>query len=50
MSSFYYMGARDMDEFHEVTQFIKITPASMAESHPHSLSSIDVTGGNYSAN
>ena len=47
MSSFYYMGATTMEEFHDVTQFIQITPASMVESHPHSLESITDAGMNY---
>lgn len=46
-SSLYYQWAKDLDEFQRVTQFQKITPASMAESHPHSLEFIEDIGGNY---
>ncbi|MDB4978421.1 MAG: reductase [Candidatus Peribacteria bacterium] len=46
-SAFYYIGARTIDEFHDKARFIKITPASMKESHPHTLSSITDSGRNY---
>ena len=45
-SSFYYIGAKTMDEFHKKARFIRITPASMRESHPHSILVSDA-GGNY---
>lgn len=45
-SSFYYIGARTLPEFHKKAQMIKITPASMTESHPHGITVID-TGKNY---
>jgi IMP dehydrogenase len=45
-SSFYDIGARNPDEFHKKAKFIRITPASMAESHPHDIVITD-TGANY---
>ena len=45
-SSFYYIGARTMAEFQKKAEIVKITPASMAESHPHSIVVTD-TGTNY---
>ena len=45
-SSFYYIGARTLPEFHEKAQFIKITQASLTESHPHSIV-IANAGSNY---
>lgn len=45
-SSFYYIGAKNMSEFHEKAQFIKITQASLTESHPHSIV-ISNAGSNY---
>lgn len=45
-SSFYYIGARSMAEFHRKARFVRITPASMSESHPHSIIISD-TGDNY---
>lgn len=32
-----YVGAKDIKSLHENAQFIRITPASMAESHPHDI-------------
>jgi IMP dehydrogenase len=32
-----YLGARTISELQQKAQFIRITPAGMAESHPHSL-------------
>jgi IMP dehydrogenase len=32
-----YSGAKDIKTLHENAQFIRITPASMAESHPHDV-------------
>lgn len=45
-SSLYYIGARTIPEFHKKAQIVKITPASMAESRPHSIVVTD-TGTNY---
>jgi IMP dehydrogenase len=45
-SSFYDIGARTIDEFHSQAKFIRITPASMAESHPHDIL-ITNPGSNY---
>ncbi len=45
-SSFYYIGAKTVDEFHDKARFVRITPASMTESHPHSIAVSD-TGTNY---
>lgn len=45
-SSFYYIGARTLPEFHKKATFIHITPASMIESHPHSIT-ISNPGSNY---
>lgn len=45
-SSFYYIGARTLPEFHKKAEIIKVTPASMAESHPHSITVTDA-GINY---
>jgi IMP dehydrogenase len=36
----------DVHEFHKKSQFIKITPAGMKESHPHSIKVVDA-GGSY---
>lgn len=46
-SSFYYIGGKTVSEFQQKAQFIEITPASMAESHPHSISVVN-SGTNYS--
>jgi IMP dehydrogenase len=47
-SSFYYLGSKTVDEFHKKANFIRITPAGMKESHPHSISIVD-SGRNYNA-
>jgi IMP dehydrogenase len=33
----YYVGARTIKELQEKAQFIKITHASLTESHPHDI-------------
>ncbi|MCX7955815.1 MAG: IMP dehydrogenase [Patescibacteria group bacterium] len=45
-SSFYYIGARNINDFFKKAHFIKITPSSLIESHPHSLKITD-SGMNY---
>lgn len=45
-SSFYYIGARTMDEFFRKSRVIKISQAGLLESHPHEITIIDA-GGNY---
>jgi len=45
-SSFYYIGAKTVTEFHQKARFVRITPASMHESHPHSLM-VSNAGTNY---
>ncbi len=45
-SSFYYLGSKTVPEFHKKSRFIKITAASMKESHPHTIAIVD-SGGNY---
>jgi IMP dehydrogenase len=45
-SSFYYIGAKTLSEFHQKAQFIRITQASLTESHPHSIV-ISNAGSNY---
>lgn len=45
-SSFYYVGARTMQDFHANTRFVRITQASLLESHPHSINIAD-GGSNY---
>lgn len=47
-SSFYYIGAKNLSEFHKKATFVRITPASMVESHPHSIAVVE-SGSNYSA-
>jgi len=47
-SSFYYLGSKNIPEFHKKSKFIRITPAGMRESHPHTITVVN-TGGNYSA-
>jgi IMP dehydrogenase len=32
-----YVGAADLQELHEKAQFVRITRAGLAESHPHSV-------------
>lgn len=46
-SSFYYLGSKNMGEFHKKAKFVRITQASLQESHPHSLSAITDAGGTY---
>jgi IMP dehydrogenase len=41
-SSFYYVGAKDLSEFHAKARFVRITNAGLKESHPHSIT---VTSG-----
>ena len=36
-SGMYYTGARTIPELWRVAEFVRITPASLAESHPHHL-------------
>jgi IMP dehydrogenase len=36
-SGMYYVGAKDINELHELAHFIKITQASLTESHPHDI-------------
>jgi IMP dehydrogenase len=36
-SGMYYVGAKTISELHEKARFIKITQASLVESHPHDL-------------
>lgn len=36
-SGMYYVGARNLDELWETAEFMRITPASLQESHPHDL-------------
>ena len=45
-SSFYYIGGKTLEDFQKNASFIRITPASMAESHPHSVTILD-PGNNY---
>lgn len=45
-SSFYYIGARNMDEMFEKSRCIKISNAGLSESHPHDVVITDA-GGNY---
>lgn len=46
-SSLYYIGVKTLPEFFQKTRAIKITQASLIESHPHTIT-ISETGGNYS--
>lgn len=46
-SGLYYVGCKTFDELYEKSQFIKITQASLTESHPHDLV-ITNPGKNYS--
>lgn len=48
-SSFYYLGSKNIGEFHRKAKFVRITQASLQESHPHSLSAITDLGGAYRA-
>ncbi|MBI4080416.1 MAG: IMP dehydrogenase [Candidatus Levybacteria bacterium] len=45
-SGFYYVGAKSIPELWEKAQFIQITSASLAESHPHDIL-ITNSGENY---
>lgn len=45
-SGMYYVGAKSITELWEVAQFIRITQASLTESHPHDLF-ITNSGDNY---
>ena len=45
-SAFYYIGARTLPEFHKSARFVRITPASLAESHPHNIV-VSNAGSNY---
>ena len=45
-SGMYYVGARTIPKLWEKTSFIKISQASLSESHPHSIL-ITNSGGNY---
>ena len=45
-SGMYYVGAKNIAELWESAEFIRITQASLAESHPHDLF-ITNDGGNY---
>ena len=42
-----YMGARNIKELHERARFVKVTPATAKESHPHGVL-IDKEAPNYS--
>lgn len=46
-SGFYYVGAKTIPDIWETAQFVRITQASLTESHPHDLFIVD-GGGNYS--
>jgi IMP dehydrogenase len=48
-SGFYYVGAKTIPELWESAQFIRVTQASLSESHPHNLFITD-GGGNYPNN
>jgi IMP dehydrogenase len=45
-SSLYYVGAADMAQFHAKSRFVRITQASLMESHPHSIK-ISSAGSSY---
>ncbi len=45
-SSFYYVGSQTVPAFHGKARFIRITPASMQESHPHTIQVVSA-GGSY---
>ena len=47
-SGMYYVGARDIAELWETAQFMRITQASLSESHPHDLFITDA-GENYAS-
>ena len=46
-SGMYYVGAKNIRELWDKAQFIKITQASLTESHPHSIL-VTSSGKNYS--
>jgi len=46
-SSFYYLGAKNLEAFFTSSRVIKISQAGLIESHPHEVV-ISNTGGNYS--
>jgi IMP dehydrogenase len=46
-SSFYYIGARNLASFFQVSRCIKISNAGLLESHPHDIAVIN-PGANYS--
>lgn len=46
-SGMYYVGARNIKELHEKAKFVRITQASLNESHPHDVF-ITNPGSNYS--
>lgn len=45
-SSFYYIGGKTLGDFQKKARFIRITQASLTESHPHSITVLDA-GANY---
>lgn len=45
-SGMYYVGSKNLNDLQRDAQFIRITQASLSESHPHDLF-ITNTGGNY---
>lgn len=49
-SSFYYVGGKNLAAFQKKAQFVRITDASLRESHPHSLSKVTDVGGAYMVN
>ena len=47
-SSMYYLGSKTIEELRKNAQFVRITHASLKESHPHSIV-VTEAGGNYRA-
>lgn len=47
-SAFYYVGGRTLPEFQKKAQFVRVSTASLIESHPHSIK-VTKSGGNYLA-
>lgn len=45
-SAFYYLGSKNLSEFHKKAKFVHISSAGMKESHPHTISIVDA-GGSY---
>ena len=45
-SGMYYVGAKNIDELWQTAKFVRISQASLSESHPHNLFITD-SGGNY---